>query len=71
MWATVVGTSMARTVPVIGETLLYAVRGGPDVDGTTLIRFYSVHVLYLPLMMSLILWAHFHMVKKQGIASGL
>ena len=70
-WATVVGTSMARTVPVIGNTLLYAVRGGPDVDGTTLIRFYCVPVLYLPLMMSLILWAHFHMVKKQGIGRGL
>ncbi|MGD1076613.1 MAG: cytochrome b N-terminal domain-containing protein [Thermodesulfovibrionales bacterium] len=70
-WATVVGTSMAGTVPIVGGILLIAVRGGPDVDGTTLIRFYSMHVLYLPLTMSLILWAHFHMIKKQGIAGGL
>ncbi len=70
-WATVVGTSMARTVPVVGHTLLYLLRGGPDVNGTTLVRFYSFHVLWLPLIMSLLLWAHFHMVKRQGIAGGL
>jgi quinol-cytochrome oxidoreductase complex cytochrome b subunit len=62
---------MAGTVPLVGGMLLLAVRGGPEVDGTTLIRFYSMHVLYLPLMMSLILWAHFHMIKKQGISGGL
>ncbi len=70
-WATVVGTSMAGTVPVIGKTLLYLLRGGPDVDGTTLVRFYSLHVLWFPLIMSLLLWAHFHMVKRQGISGGL
>lgn len=70
-WATVVGTSMASTVPFIGKTLIFIVRGGQDVDGTTLIRFYSLHVLFLPIFMSILLWAHFHMVKKQGISGGL
>lgn len=66
-WATVVGTSMAGTVPFIGNYLLYLVRGGVEVDRTTLIRFYSMHVLWIPLLMFIILWAHFHMVRKQGI----
>ncbi len=70
-WATVVGTSMAGTVPFIGNALLYFVRGGPEVNGTTLIRFYSMHVLWIPVMMFIILCAHFHMVKKQGISGGL
>lgn len=70
-WATVVGTSMAQTVPGIGKHLLYFIRGGLEVDSTTLIRFYSIHVLWLPLSMILLLWAHFHMVKRQGIAGGL
>ena len=70
-WATEVGTSMAATVPIIGRYLLYMLRGGPEVDGTTLIRFYSLHVLWLPLIMALLLWAHFHMVKRQGISGGL
>lgn len=70
-WATVVGTSMAGTVPFLGKTLLYLLRGSHEVDGNTLIRFYSLHVLFLPLSMSILLWAHFHMVKKQGISGGL
>ncbi len=70
-WATEVGTSMAATVPGIGRQLLYLLRGGPEVTGTTLIRFYSLHVLWLPLVMALLLWAHFHMVKRQGISGGL
>ncbi|WP_235203662.1 hypothetical protein [Candidatus Magnetobacterium casense] len=30
-------------------------------------RFYSIHVLWLPAAMSILLWAHFHMIKRQGI----
>ncbi len=70
-WATVVGTGMAATVPFIGNHLLYLVRGGPEVDGATLVRFYSIHVIWIPLVTSLLLWAHFHMVKRQGISGGL
>lgn len=70
-WATVVGTSMAGTVPFIGDTLLYIIRGGAEVNGVTLIRFYSIHVLWIPFSMCIIFWAHFHMVKKQGISRGL
>lgn len=70
-WATEVGTSMAATVPVAGEYLMYLVRGGPEVDGVTLVRFFSLHVLYLPTMTAVLLWAHFHMVKRQGISRGL
>jgi quinol-cytochrome oxidoreductase complex cytochrome b subunit len=70
-WATEVGTSMVRTAPFIGEYLMLALRGGSEVDGATLIRFYSLHVLYLPLSMALLLWAHFHMVKRQGISRKL
>lgn len=70
-WATEVGTSMFGTMPFIGKYLVYAVRGGLDVSGATLIRFYSLHVLYMPVAMAVILWAHFHMVKRQGIAKEL
>jgi quinol-cytochrome oxidoreductase complex cytochrome b subunit len=62
---------MAATVPVAGEYLMYLVRGGPEVDGVTLVRFFSLHVLYLPTMTAVLLWAHFHMVKRQGISRGL
>jgi len=51
--------------------LVYLLRGGDEVGGVTLIRFYSLHVLWLPLMLLLLLWAHFHMVKRLGIAAEL
>ncbi len=70
-WATEVGTSMIQTVPFIGDYLAYAVRGGTEVNGATLIRFYSFHILYLPITISLLLWAHFHIVKRQGISKWL
>ncbi len=70
-WATEVGTSMANTFPFIGRYLLFFVRGGRDIDGTTLIRFYSIHTLWIPMIMILLLWAHFHMIKRQGIKGGL
>ncbi|KWT87237.1 cytochrome b N-terminal domain-containing protein [Candidatus Magnetominusculus xianensis] len=70
-WATTVGTSMAATIPVAGRHLMYFIRGGMDVGGATLIRFYSFHVLWLPVTMAALLWAHFHMIKRQGIKGGL
>jgi quinol-cytochrome oxidoreductase complex cytochrome b subunit len=70
-WATEVGTAMIQTIPLFGDTFMLAVRGSADVSGATLIRFYSIHVLFLPLCMSGLLWMHFHMIKRQGIARRL
>jgi quinol-cytochrome oxidoreductase complex cytochrome b subunit len=70
-WATEVGTAMLSVIPIIGEELMILVRGGTDITGDTLIRFYSIHVLCLPLLMVLILWVHFHIIKRQGISGGL
>ncbi|KJR40593.1 cytochrome b6 [Candidatus Magnetoovum chiemensis] len=70
-WATEVGTSMASTIPLIGKFVMYFIRGSIDVDGTTLIRFYSIHILWLPLFMTILLWSHFHMIKRQGIKINL
>jgi quinol-cytochrome oxidoreductase complex cytochrome b subunit len=70
-WATQVGTSIARTIPLIGPYLCHFLQGGEGITSATLIRFYAFHVLYLPLLMCLALWAHFHLVKRQGIKGGL
>jgi len=70
-WATEVGTAMAQNVPLIGDYIMSAFRGGPEVSGATLVRFYSLHILYLPASISALLWAHFHMVKRLGISKNL
>ncbi|MHB8846491.1 MAG: cytochrome b N-terminal domain-containing protein [Nitrospirota bacterium] len=70
-WATVIGTNMVGSTPFVGAFLAGLVRGGPEVTGATLLRFYSMHILWLPLFAGLFLWLHFHMIRRTGIAGGM
>ncbi len=70
-WATVIGTNMVGSVPVLGPFLAGMLRGGSEVTGQTLLRFYGMHVLWLPAFTVLFLWLHFHMIRRTGISGGL
>jgi len=67
-WATVIGTNMIASTPFIGPYLASLVRGGFEVTGQTLLRFYSMHVLWFPVLTGVYLWMHFHMIRRQGIS---
>jgi quinol-cytochrome oxidoreductase complex cytochrome b subunit len=67
-WATIVGTEIAGSVPIIGEPLLLLLRGGPDVTDATLSRFFGMHVLVLPLILGAFLALHLTLVHQQGLA---
>jgi len=68
-WATQVGTNIAGTTPLVGGVLLRLLRGGGQLGAATLTRFYSLHVLVLPLSIGLIVLLHLVLVIRQGIAS--
>jgi quinol-cytochrome oxidoreductase complex cytochrome b subunit len=68
-WATVVGTEIAGSVPMIGDLLLTLLRGGADVTEATLSRFFGIHVLVLPLALGLIVAVHLVFVHQQGLAN--
>jgi quinol-cytochrome oxidoreductase complex cytochrome b subunit len=70
-WATVVGTNMLGSVPLIGPSLAAVLRGGAEVTGQTLLRFYSIHVLWLPIFTAFFLWIHFHILRRVGISGGM
>lgn len=70
-WATVVGTNMLGSIPFIGPALASVLRGGPDVTGQTLLRFYSMHILWLPLFTAFFLWVHFHVIRRLGVSGGM
>ena len=70
-WATVVGTNMLGSVPFIGPALASVLRGGIEVTGQTLLRFYSMHILWLPLFTAFFLWVHFHIIRKLGVSGGM
>ncbi len=67
-WATVVGTNMVGTVPLIGRWLLLVVRGEPGVGPVTLARFYAIHVLLLPALLAPLAILHLYLVYRHGIA---
>ncbi len=68
-WATVVGTNMAGSIPVIGEYLTRILRGGADVGAVTLTRFYAIHVFFLPAMIVPLIVAHIYLMRRHGISS--
>jgi cytochrome b6 len=67
-FATRVGTDIAGAVPVVGEALVRFLRGGPDVTGATLTRFYGVHVAVLPAITTVLLGLHLLLVQYHGMS---
>lgn len=67
-FATRVGTAIVGVVPVVGHDLLLLARGGEDVTGDTLARFYSLHVVVLPLLAFALLGIHLFLVQKHGMS---
>jgi cytochrome b6 len=68
-FATKVGTDLAAGVPVAGQYLARFLRGGDDVGGATLTRFFGFHVAVLPGTATLLLLVHLALVQKFGISS--
>lgn len=68
-WATTVGTSIAGTVPGIGDFILRALRGGTDLSAVTLTRFFAAHVWMLPLVMLIVIGVHLYLVIRNGISA--
>ncbi|MFQ5864975.1 MAG: cytochrome bc complex cytochrome b subunit [bacterium] len=67
-FATKVGTEIVAIVPLVGDFLLKYLRGGEDVTGATLTRFFGFHVAVLPMITTLFLVFHLWVVQKQGMS---
>jgi len=68
-FATKVGTDMAASVPLAGEHIARFLRGGADVGGATLTRFFGFHVAVLPGLTTLLLVIHLGLVQSHGMSS--
>ena len=67
-FATRVGTDMAASLPVVGELSVKMLRGGKDVSGATLTRFFGVHVAILPAITLALLGIHLLLVQRHGMS---
>jgi cytochrome b6 len=67
-FATRVGTAIIGVLPVIGPFFLRLLRGGDEVTGATLTRFFAIHVGILPAATVLFLGLHLFLVQKHGMS---
>jgi ubiquinol-cytochrome c reductase cytochrome b subunit len=65
-WATVVGTNVAGTVPVVGGTILRIVRGGTELGALSLSRFFAIHTYILPWSLALLAGLHIFLLERAG-----
>ena len=66
-FATKVGTDIVGAVPFIGNAAKIVLRGGEDVTGATLSRFYAIHIAILPAIFTIFLGLHLLFVQRQGM----
>jgi quinol-cytochrome oxidoreductase complex cytochrome b subunit len=65
-WATVVGTNVAGTVPVVGGALLRIIRGGTELGALSLSRFFAIHTYILPWSLALLAGFHIFLLERAG-----
>ena len=67
-FATKVGTQMMAAVPLVGNWLLTFFRGGEEVTGATLTRFFGFHVAIFPALTTAVVTAHLFLVQYFGMS---
>jgi len=67
-FATRVGTEIPGVLPVVGHFIRTLLRGGEDLSGATLTRFYALHISVLPGLTILLVGLHVLLVQKQGMS---
>jgi len=65
-WAVTVGANMAKAVPVVGHDVSFLLLGGNRIDENTLVRFYVLHCVFLPLFLFFGIAVHVWRVRKDG-----
>jgi cytochrome b6 len=67
-FATRVGTEIPGVMPVFGEFIRTVLRGGEDVTGATLTRFYALHISVLPGLCAALIGLHVILVQRHGMS---
>jgi cytochrome b6 len=65
-WAVTVGANIVKYVPVVGKSIRFLLLGGNEIGEYTLVRFYVLHCVILPLIMTSLIGLHFWRIRKDG-----
>jgi ubiquinol-cytochrome c reductase cytochrome b subunit len=66
-WGIGIGASISSRVPVLGPWIVNLLLGGPIIAGSTLSRFFALHVFVIPGLLIGFIGLHLLMVLKLGI----
>src|SRR5512134_581791 len=67
-WAITVGTNIAAYAPLAGDRAKFLLLGGHVIGPMTLLRFYVLHCVMLPLLMLMLISLHIWRVRKDGLS---
>jgi ubiquinol-cytochrome c reductase cytochrome b subunit len=70
-WATTVTINIARSTPIVGEHVANVLRGGAELGALTLGRWFTAHVLLLPMALTTLVVAHIALMRRHGISGPL
>ena len=69
-WAITIGSNMAGYVGLVSYPTKVILLGGLEVGQNTLLRFYVLHIMFMPLITAIFLAVHFWRIRKDGGISG-
>ena len=69
-WAITVGSEIGGAAPIVGPQVNRLLLGDYQIGQSTLIRFYTLHVIFLPLVAAFLMAVHFWRIRKDGGISG-
>jgi quinol-cytochrome oxidoreductase complex cytochrome b subunit len=67
-WAITVGTNIAAYAPLAGDRIKFLLLGGHVIGAMTLLRFYVLHCVFLPLAAAGLISLHVWRVRKDGLS---
>ncbi len=70
LWAITVGTNIGGAAPIVGSQVNFLLTGDYQIGQAALIRFYALHVIFLPLAAAFLMAVHFWRIRKDGGISG-
>ena len=65
-WAITICTEMLGYMPGIGQTLQRVILGGAEIGSATMINFYALHTIVVPLLLVVLMTWHFWRVRLAG-----
>ena len=65
-FATVIGTEIPKSMPIVGAWSVQLLKGGDEVGGETLSRMYAIHVIILPLIALVVVSLHLLLNQYYG-----